>query len=166
MKKKLLCGISLLLVMLVTGVFWGTWFTLTRSIDSFPADNFINIGKAIIANVGIPMRVLMPLALLMLLLLCLATLKTRGPLLLFTGALIFMVCTLLITVMVEVPIDNRIKTWTNTTVPDDWTVLRAKWARFHFYRTCTGILSFLLLTTGVIAWLSGRDRLVFPPSGQ
>lgn len=39
MKRQILFCINLILVMLITGVFWGTWFTLTRSLDVFPADN-------------------------------------------------------------------------------------------------------------------------------
>ncbi len=35
MKSKLVHFIALFLLMLVTGVFWGTWFTLTRSIEAF-----------------------------------------------------------------------------------------------------------------------------------
>lgn len=67
MKKTILYTISLTLVMLVTGVFWGTWFTLTRSLAEFPPDNFIRIGKTIIANVATPMSILMPVTLVVLL---------------------------------------------------------------------------------------------------
>ncbi|HEV8376090.1 MAG TPA: hypothetical protein VGR38_07645 [Candidatus Polarisedimenticolia bacterium] len=49
-----------MLAALVTGVFWGTWFTLTRSLESFSAAEFPHIGKTIIANVAMPMRLLMP----------------------------------------------------------------------------------------------------------
>ncbi|MGV8138609.1 MAG: hypothetical protein AB2L20_25685 [Mangrovibacterium sp.] len=77
MKKQLLFCVKLVLVMLVTGVFLGTWFTLTRSLDEFPADNFIRIGKTIIGNVAWPMRILMPATLLALLWLCLATANHR-----------------------------------------------------------------------------------------
>jgi hypothetical protein len=65
--------IALLPAILVTGIFWSTWFT--RSIDIFPADNFIRIGKNIINNVAWPMRILMPATLL--LWLCLKTAKLR-----------------------------------------------------------------------------------------
>ena len=51
-------------VALVTGVFWGTRFTLTRSLDSFSAAEFLHIGKTIIANVAVPMRILMHASLL------------------------------------------------------------------------------------------------------
>ena len=60
MKLKAIEFTSLILASLVTGVFWGTWFTLTRSIPDFSAAEFIHIGKTIIANVAVPMRIIMP----------------------------------------------------------------------------------------------------------
>ena len=68
MKLKWIEFTSLMLAVLVTGVFWGTWFTLTRSLESFAAAEFIHIGKTIIANVALPMRILMPATLLIMLL--------------------------------------------------------------------------------------------------
>ena len=59
MKSKIIDFAALFLLALVTGVFWETWFTLTRSIETFSAAEFIHIGKTIIANVAVPMRILM-----------------------------------------------------------------------------------------------------------
>jgi uncharacterized membrane protein len=150
MKKRVLYCISLILVMLVTGVFWGTWFTLTRSLDTFPPDNFIRIGKTIIGNVALPMRILMPATLVILLWLCIVTARLRPSFYFFIGTLALMVITLLITVGVEVPIDNQIKTWTPETLPDNWAELRSKWDQFHTLRTLTSVLSFISLTIGVV----------------
>lgn len=68
----------------------------------------------------------------------------------FQAALILMVITLIITVGIEVPIDNQIKTWTPETLPSHWTELRSTWDRFHTLRTITSILSFVSLSVGVI----------------
>lgn len=136
--------------MLVTGVFWGTWFTLTRSLNNFPPDNFIRIGKTIIANVAWPMRILMPATLIVLFWLCAETRHLRPSFYFFVAALILMVITLIITVGVEVPIDNQIKTWTPETLPSNWTDLRARWDRFHTLRTFTSLISFVCLSIGVV----------------
>ncbi|MBO9595397.1 MAG: DUF1772 domain-containing protein [Niabella sp.] len=149
MKKFWWCS-SLILVMLVAGVFWGTWFTLTRSLETFPPDQFIRIGKTIIDNVAVPMRILMPATLLVQLLLCLGFWKQKPALYFFAASFIFMIISLLITLIVEVPIDNQIKTWTATTIPGNWMALRATWKEFHFFRTLTSILSFVLLTIPVL----------------
>lgn len=150
MKRDVLAIITLILVMLVTGVFWGTWFTLTRSLDVFPADNFIRIGQTIISNVAWPMRILMPVTLVSLLCLCLLTRKMLPSFYFFISATLLMVITLCITLIVEVPIDNQIKTWTAETLPENWTILRSKWNTFHSLRTLTSISSFVLLCIGAV----------------
>ena len=150
MKKSAAFFISLILVMLVTGVFWGTWFTLTRSLDQFPPDNFIRIGKTIISNVAWPMRILMPLTLVSLLWLCFITRKEQPGFYYVLASFILMIVTLIITVGVEVPIDNQIKTWTVETIPPNWTELRSRWDDFHALRTLTSIMSFVALAIGAL----------------
>ena len=61
-----------------------------------------------------------------------------------------MVITLIITVAVEVPIDNKINTWTEATVPANWETLRATWEQFHIVRTFTSIASVGFFITGLI----------------
>jgi uncharacterized membrane protein len=149
-KRSVAFLICLTLVMLVTGVFWGTWFTLTRSLDHFPPDNFIRIGKTIIGNVAWPMRILMPVTLLCLLWLCIITRKEQPRFYFVVTSFALMVMTLIITVGVEVPIDNEIKTWTTETIPSNWTDLRERWSIFHALRTFTSILSFITLAWGCV----------------
>jgi uncharacterized membrane protein len=150
MKQSILSNLSLILVMLVTGVFWGTWFTLTRSLDIFPPDNFLRIGKTIISNVAVPMSILMPLTIIVLIWLCAITWKSRSSSYFLLIALALMILTTIITVAVEVPIDNQIKSWTVETIPTDWVQLRLKWNHFHTLRTFTSILSFVSLSVGVV----------------
>jgi hypothetical protein len=61
-----------------------------------------------------------------------------------------MVITLIITVAVEVPIDNQIKTWTEATVPGNWDSLRQRWDVFHTIRTFTSIASFGFFSWGIM----------------
>jgi uncharacterized membrane protein len=142
---------SIVLLMLITGVFWGTWFTLTRSIGEFSSAEFIHIGKVIIANVANPMKILMPAGILFLGWTTWTEYhKKRRPFYLLLISFLLIVVSLLITLLVEVPIDNQIKTWTAMTVPDDWAVIRQKWAWFHGLRTITSIGSFALFTLAVV----------------
>ena len=142
MKLKAIEFASLMLASLVMGVFWGTWFTLTRSIPDFSASEFIHIGKTIIANVGFPMAIIMPLTLLsMLIAIVLSRRINRASFYLYIISFLLMILTLVITVAIEVPIDNQIKTWTETTVPSNWELLRQKWNIFHTVRTFTSIAS-------------------------
>jgi uncharacterized membrane protein len=63
--------------------------------------------------------------------------RSRSPIAawLAVAALLLMIAVLVITVAVEVPIDNMIATWTDATLPQDWQDIRARWAAFHTLRT-------------------------------
>jgi uncharacterized membrane protein len=133
--------ISLFLLILVTGTFWGTWFTLTRSIENFEASEFIHIGKTIIANVAVPMRILMPCSILFTLLSVLFyPQKTSAGFYFLLAASAFIILTLLITLLIEVPIDNKIKEWTPEKIPSNWLKMRKRWRFYHAMRTLTSLL--------------------------
>ena len=76
MKLKTIEFTGLMLAAPVTGVFLGTWFTLTRWLENFSAAEFIHIGKTIIGNIAIAMRILMPAILLVMLTTVWQTFKT------------------------------------------------------------------------------------------
>jgi uncharacterized membrane protein len=65
-------------------------------------------------------------------------------------ACLLIVISLLITLLVEVPIDNQIKTWTAATVPSDWTMIRARWERFHAARTFVSLGSLASFIAAVL----------------
>jgi uncharacterized membrane protein len=152
--------ISLILSALVMGVFWGTWFTLTRSIHNFSAAEFIHIGKTIIGNVAIPMSIIMPLTLLCMLIAILLSRRVNiFSFYLYSLSFVLMIATLIITVAVEVPIDNQIKTWTEATMPADWESLRHKWDQFHTTRTFTSIASVAFFALGMIRRMKNQSNL-------
>jgi len=145
--NSILTGITFFLLMLITGVFWGTWFTLTRSLSEFPDTEFIHIGKVIIANVGVPMSILMPGGILLLAICVWLNLKKKLPgFYLGVLSLTLIVAVLLITLLVLVPIDNSIKTWTAVSVPQDFESIRAKWESYHAVRTFLSLASFACFT--------------------
>jgi uncharacterized membrane protein len=151
MKQKTVEFTGLMLAALVTGVFWGTWFTLTRSLENFSVEEFIHIGKTIISNVAVPMRILMPATLLVMLFALWQTFRTsKLSFYLYCLSFLLMLVTLVITVGVEVPIDNQIKTWTAQSIPSNWQSLRQKWNLFHTVRTFTSIASLAFFTIGMM----------------
>jgi uncharacterized membrane protein len=110
----------------------------------------IHIGQTIIANVAVPMSIIMPAALIFLAWSIWKSYKTNKTVFwLYTLSLVLMVVTLIITVGVEVPIDNQIKNWTVETIPGNWTSLRQTWNEFHTIRTFTSIGSFVLYVIGM-----------------
>jgi hypothetical protein len=158
MTTKLAQFVSIMLYVLVAGVMWGTWLSLGRTMTRYDAATFLADGKQMIANLAAVMAVLMVAA------------GVAGVLtvaLLFRGGsrvgaglalagLLLMVAVLVVTLAVEVPLDNRIRTWTVATLPSDWQGLRERWAAFHTLRTFLALGS---VAAAVAAALVGRpDR--------
>src|SRR5262245_43912878 len=112
MTLKIAQFLSTMLFALVMGVFWGTWFTLSRSIEGFQPQTFLDIGQTAIRNLAVPMAILMPLSLLSALV-TIALLPKRSMAFVFASmAFVSTVAALVVTLAVEVPIDNQIKVWT------------------------------------------------------
>jgi uncharacterized membrane protein len=150
MSIKIIQFSALFLLMLVTGLFWGTWFSLSRSMETFSAAEFIHIGKTIIQNVATPMKVIMPLCiLLMMITIAVYSPKKSTAFYLLIAAFALFLVTLYITVGIEVPIDNQIKQWTGSTVPAEWGAIRSHWELFHTARTFTSLASFGLFAAGL-----------------
>jgi uncharacterized membrane protein len=139
---------TIVLFALVMGVFWGTWFSLSRTMSRLSAETFVAVGHEMIQNLGVPMAILLPLALLS----ALVTLALlwRGRRVAASwwllGGLLLMVAALVITLAVEVPIDNRIKAWTAATLPADWRSTQSRWELFHTLRTFLSIAAVVAVT--------------------
>jgi uncharacterized membrane protein len=143
--------INIFLSALVTGVFWGSWLGLSRSIASFPPETFLAIGHTMIDNLAPVMPILMPAAMLATLPVLFLLYRRRSKALYPTLAgLALFVIALLITLIVEVPIDNQIKEWTATSLPANWQQLRDRWELFHVIRTWASVAGLALLLTGAL----------------
>ncbi|HEY3036165.1 MAG TPA: hypothetical protein VGJ54_16085, partial [Streptosporangiaceae bacterium] len=64
MKIRTAQATTIVLFALVMGVFWGTWFALSRTMNRLSAETFVAVGHQMIRNLGVPMAILLPLALL------------------------------------------------------------------------------------------------------
>ena len=143
--------ISILLSALVTGVFWGTWLGLSRSIASLTPETFLTIGHTMISNLGTIMALLMPAAMLATLPVLWLLYRRRSKALYPTlaGLALFIVA-LLITLLVEVPIDYQINEWTVATLPANWEQLRDRWEFFHVIRSWVAVAGLALLLAGAL----------------
>jgi uncharacterized membrane protein len=141
---KILKFISLFLFALVAGVFWGTWFSLSRSIASITPGTFLEVGRIMIANLALPMSILMPAALLSMLPVLFVLFRRRNMAAFFlaVAGLLLFVLALVITLAVNVPIDNQIRQWTVTTLPSDWQAIRDRWEFYHGLRTFASLAGF------------------------
>jgi hypothetical protein len=153
-------SITIVLFALVMGVFWGTWFSLSRTMDQLSPETFVAVGHEMIQNLGLPMAILLPLALLSALV-TLVLLWRGGRAVAFRWLLagfLLMVAALVITLAVEVPIDNQIQEWTAATLPADWRSIQARWELFHTLRTFVSIGALIAATISAIVVRRPLDR--------
>jgi uncharacterized membrane protein len=149
-------SISLFLLILVTGVFWGTWFSLSRSIGSISPGAFLEIGNTMIHNLAWPMRILFPAALLSTIPVLVGLYRgSRGagpgvPFYLTLCGVVLFVAALVITLLVNVPIDNQLIQWDPSRLPPDWEEIRDRWELFHALRTFSSLGGLALVLAGAV----------------
>jgi hypothetical protein len=61
-----------------------------------------------------------------------------------------MAAALVITLAVEVPIDNQIQSWTAVTLPGDWRSIQSRWELFHTIRTFLSIAAVVAATISAV----------------
>jgi len=139
---KILQLVTMSLFMLVAGVFWGTWFSLSRSIASITPPTFLEVGHTMIANLAGPMSVLIPVTTVSVLVLVVRLYRRndKPALVLAVAALGLLVVSTAITLAVNVPIDDRIAGWTVGTLPADWDRVRNQWEFYHGLRTALTLI--------------------------
>jgi uncharacterized membrane protein len=83
------------------------------------------------------MSILMPVAMLSTLpiLFLLFRRKANAAFYVACAGLMLFVAALLITLVVNVPIDNQIRQWAATTLPAGWEQIRDRWELYHSVRT-------------------------------
>ena len=159
---------TLVLFSLVMGVFWGTWFSLSRTMDQLSGETFVAVGHQMIRNLGTPMAILLPLSLLSALV-TLALARQEGQAAAFwwlAAGFLLMVAVLVVTLAVEVPIDNRIQAWTAATLPADWRAIQARWELGHTIRTFTSIAAVAAATISAVVTARPDQPAVEPVGTQ
>jgi uncharacterized membrane protein len=143
--------ISILLGAMVTGMFCGPWVALSRSMKTFGPEVFLAIGHRLVKNVAPVMTILMPAALLSILPVLIISYSDRpSTFYLFSAGLVLFMIALLVTLLIEVPISGRVKTWTITTLPENWQQLRDRWGAYHVVRVVASLAGLGLLVGGAI----------------
>jgi hypothetical protein len=143
--------VSIVLLTLVGGLYWGPWLALTRSMATFEPGVFLAIVKRMSRNMAPLMTILMPAALLSTVPVLILSFSTRPSTFYLTlAALALFSVTLLVTVLVEVPIVAQIEAWTVATMPGNWQQLRDRWGAFHLLRIVPAIAGLACLLAGAI----------------
>ena len=154
--------INIFLLSLVTGVFWGTWLGLSRSMRSLSTSTFLEVAHAMIGNLGVIMAMLMPAAILSTLpvLYLLSRRRPKAFYATLVGLMLFVIA-LLITLLVEVPLDLQFQQWTLTNLPANWQQLRARWEFWHFIRSWVSVIGLALMLGGALLWRETVTRRTF-----
>ena len=157
--------VSIMLYVLVAGVMWGTWLSLARTMTNYDAATFLTDGKHMIENLAVIMEVLMISAVVIGLVAVILLFRSRFAVAVWlaVAGLLLMIAVMVITLAVEVPIDNLIATWTETTLPADWQEIRARWSAFHTLRTFLS-LGAVAAAVGAALTLRTHAREVSQPS--
>ena len=156
---KLLQTITIMLYVLVAGVLWGTWLSLGQTMTQYDARTFLADGQHMIANLAGIMPVLMISAAVGTILIILLLLPRPRPVvaLWLSGlGLLLLAAVIAITVGVEVPIDNKVKVWTEATLPADWQDTRQTWSDWHTVRTFVSLAAVLSLVGSVVSLTGSR----------
>ena len=136
---------ALSLLFLLSGVFWGSWLSIGRSFHEFSLSEFVHIAQIINRNLGVSMRIIsIPCIILMLLSNWLSPQKTFVELLLYPGSILLTISALLITILIEVPMNNKMITWTTESAPLNWKEIRKRWQFYNDTRTLISLLGFLI----------------------
>ena len=118
---------------------------------TFTPEVFLAIVDRMNRNMAPLMTVLMPATLLSIVpVLFLSYRDQRKTFYLNAIALALFIIALLVTVLVEVPIVEKIVTWKVSTLPANWQQLRDRWGKFHLVRVITGLASLVLLVVAAI----------------
>jgi uncharacterized membrane protein len=163
MLTKAVHFLTIMLYVLVAGVMWGTWVSLARTMTGYDPAIFLADGQHMIANLASLMPILMISAgvLNILLIVLLFRRGATAAAWLASLALLALIGVLVITLAVEVPIDNQIKVWTTATLPSDWADIRQRWANFHTLRTFVSLAGVAAAVAAALAYAPApTSRLV------
>ncbi|GAB3576703.1 hypothetical protein GCM10027406_09830 [Leifsonia lichenia] len=148
---SVLIVVSIVLVALVVGVYWGPWIALTRTIATLEPAVFLPLVRRLSANLAPVMTLLMPLALLSTLaVVAVAAFGQPVTLILAGTAFVLLALTLVVTMTIEVPIVKTIETWTVDSLPADWRERRDRWVSFHLLRVVPGVAALTLLAVAAV----------------
>jgi uncharacterized membrane protein len=127
---------------------------------SIRPETFLEIGHTMIANLGGPMSVLMPAALLSSLMLLIVLFRQRraAAFNLALVSLVLMALALVVTLAVNVPIDGEISGWTVNTLPSDWTTIRDRWELYHSIRTFVSLGALGFAIASALRWTPSLAR--------
>lgn len=141
--------VTVVVVGVMVGVEFSVAFVINRILDALPGDNG-QIGRA---HGGRMLGAVMPVwyigSLVLAAVWAVAGWHHHGTGLVVTAAAL-LILSVIMSVLLLVPINNRSKTWTPENRPEDWKEQANRWDRFHYARVAVIIAAFALLATALV----------------
>jgi uncharacterized membrane protein len=141
--------VTIVIVGVMVGVEFSVAFVMNRIFSALPEDS----GQLARAHGGRMLGAVMPVwyitSLVLVAVLAIARWNDDGTGLLITAGALLIV-SVLMSVLLLVPINNRGKTWTPENRPADWKQQMNRWDRYHYIRVAVIIAAFALLAAGLV----------------
>ena len=147
---KIVQFVALLLTALGMGVHFGTWLAEGPLRNTQSGALFIEVHKG---RDRVAARVMPILGSASLIFLALAVVLVRAvpaAFILSLAGLLLCIGDMLITVLVNVPINGKVQGWQPDSPPPEWTLLRDRWERFHGIRSLLVVSGFTLFAASVV----------------
>jgi hypothetical protein len=141
--------VALLLTALSMGVHFGTWLTEGPLRDTQSGALFIEVHKGRDRVVARIMPLLGSASLIFLALGVFLVRAVPAAFILSLAGLLLCIGDMLITVLVNVPINGKVQGWQPDSPPLEWTLLRDRWERFHGIRSLLVVSGFTLFAASV-----------------
>ncbi|MET7368023.1 DUF1772 domain-containing protein [Streptomyces sp. NPDC005566] len=136
------------IVGVMVGVEFSVAFVINRILDALPGDN----GQLGRAHGGRMLGAVMPVwyigSLVLVAVWAVAGWHDGAGLVVTAGGLLIL--SVIMSVLLLVPINNRGKTWTPENRPADWKQQMNRWDRFHYVRVAVIIAAFALLVAALV----------------
>ncbi|MGW2018848.1 anthrone oxygenase family protein [Streptomyces sp. NPDC001927] len=133
---------------LMVGVEFSVAFVINRILNALPEESGV-LGRA---HGGRMLGAVMPVwyisSLVLVAILAITGWDQDGAGLLVTAGALLIV-SVIMSVLLLVPINNRSKTWTPDNRPEDWKEQKNRWDRYHYVRVAVIIAAFTLLATAL-----------------
>lgn len=148
--RPLLLEITRMASTLLLGLYAGGVFfvVVAPSLGRLPGPAYVRYWQALNTDYGRAMPPFLLTCLALVLITCVLSYR-RGWLVfaLTAGALLLVLCTIVLTVTQMEPINQLANTWNPDQPPADWAVLRQRWVTLHAVRTAIAVLAFAGLLT-------------------
>lgn len=147
---KLVQYTALLLTALSMGVHFGTWLTEGPLRETRSGALFIEVHQGRDRVVARVMPILGSASLVFLALTVFLVRTVPAAFALSLAALVLCIGDMFVTLLVNVPINGKVQSWTPDAPPAGWMLLRDRWERFHSIRALLIVSGFALFAASIV----------------